>query len=211
MRLFHVVQAVLILFAGLQQIGPLISAPGSGQSLQGQVTVSGSADGEGFSYAELAFAYAADPTDTWFLIQTIMQPMIGGSLTLWDTSVLTDGDYRLRLRLYLLDGSYQDFIVEDLHLSNGAPPPTGTPPVTRTAPASTPLPLPSLETGASSEVPPTEPPPTVMADQRPAPFTPPVNPAAITTRSVFSFLGRGALLSLILFVVLGLLLRLRRS
>ena len=211
MRLFHVMPVLLILLAGLQQAGPGLTAPVDGQLLQGQVAVTGSATGGTFSYAELAFAYASDPTDTWFLIQTVSQPVQDGTLAVWDTSALTDGDYRLRLRVYFLDGSYQDFFVEGLQVRS-EPAPTGTLPVTGTSPALTPSPSPSQPPELSTQPVPTDSPPTAVS-ARPVAATPLPNPAAISSRSVLSFLVRGALLSLILFAVLGLLLllRLRRS
>jgi hypothetical protein len=210
MSLFHLAQVVLILLAALQQGGPLISAPGDGQTLNGQVAVVGTAAGDSFNYAELAFAYASDPTDTWFTIQTIIQPISGATLADWDTSLLTDGDYRLRLRQYFLDGSFQDFTVEHLRVRNQVALPATTPSATQAPPVSTASALPPIPPGEATELPATLSLPT-GALERPTPVPVPTNPAAITTRAVYSFLGRGALLSLILFVVLGLLLRLRRS
>ncbi|MEJ5225563.1 MAG: hypothetical protein WHV44_13990, partial [Anaerolineales bacterium] len=46
-----------------------IAAPQAGQTLQGQVRITGSAAVTGFAAYEVAFAYADDPTGTWFLIQ----------------------------------------------------------------------------------------------------------------------------------------------
>jgi hypothetical protein len=208
--MFSVAHGILILLAALQQGGPLISAPVGGQTLRGQVAVIGTAAGDSFNYAELAFAYASDPTDTWFPIQTIVQPASGATLADWDTILLTDGNYRLRLRQYFLDGSFLDFTVEDLHIRNQDVLPAATASATQTRPASTASALPSVPPDEATQPPATLAQPTA-AMERPTPAPLPVNPAAITTPSVYSFLGRGALLSLILFAVLGLLLRLRRS
>ncbi|MGE5248958.1 MAG: hypothetical protein ACM3QS_01990 [Bacteroidota bacterium] len=209
MRVLHVAQAVLILIAGLQPPAPAITAPVSGQVLQGSVTVVGTVDAQNFSSAELAFAYASDPTDTWFPIQVLAQPAADAPLGTWDTSGLTDGDYRLRLRVYLLDGSIQDSVVEELHVRNQAPPATGTPTAAQLPPTWTPSPSPEPDLATGIPVSPTNPAPTA-APGRPTPLPLPSNPAAITVQSVYSNFGRGALIALLLFGLLALLFRLRR-
>jgi len=204
MNMHRVLQAVLVLAAALQQSASAITAPVVGQTLQAQVTIHGTIDSVNFAFAELAFTYAFDSTDTWFQIQHISQPVQDGVLAVWDTTGLSEGDYRLRLRVYAPDGTFQDAFVNDLHLRN-EPPPTATPGVTSTAetPGATPVSEPAA-TNSSLTMEAT--PPLIL-------FTPPPlppNPASITAETVYSVLARGALLALLLFLVLGLFFRLRR-
>src|ERR1700690_2392778 len=91
---------------------PVISAPTAGQILQGQVSIIGTTDIPNFASAQLDFTYASDSTGSWFLIQTFAQPVSNSTLAVWDTASISDGDYSLRLRVTLLDGSFQAVAVK---------------------------------------------------------------------------------------------------
>ena len=103
-----------------------IITPQSGETLRGQVNITGSINVTNFVSAELAFTYTSDPTGTWFTIQTFPAPVLDSALANWDTTMLTDGDYTLRLRVNLQDGSFQEVLVTDLKLRNDIPLPTET-------------------------------------------------------------------------------------
>ncbi len=184
-----------------------ITSPKSGEILRGQINITGNMNVTNFASAELSFAYTSDPTSTWFTIQTFSSPLPSGAeegvkdvLSVWDTTTLSDDDYRLRLRVNLQDGSFQEFLVTDLKIRNDIPVATVTP-------------TPTLQPESASETPlPTSTP--VPAATRPVFPTPtplPVNPASLTTPAINLTFGRGALLALTLFFVFGLFLRLRRS
>lgn len=208
MRFFSVLQAFLLVFA-LQQGAPAISAPVAGQTLSGQVSVVGTADAPNFASAELAFAYAADPTGTWFPLARLTQPVQESTLAAWDTTQISDGEYSLRLRVYSQDGTFQDFTVTGLQVRNSAPPATST----------------SAPTTQSGEVVPTATEPPLVVESAPEPTVTPVpvspsgptpeplpaNPAALRVDQINFYLMRGALLAFAVFVVLGLFLRLRRN
>ena len=49
-----------------QQDGPVITSPAAGDAIQGVVSVLGMSSITNFASAELAFAYASNPTGTWF-------------------------------------------------------------------------------------------------------------------------------------------------
>ena len=53
-----------------------ITSPAPGEVLRGQVTIIGTTDVPSFVSAQLDFAYASNPTDTWFTIQTFSQPVL---------------------------------------------------------------------------------------------------------------------------------------
>ncbi len=128
-----------------------ISSPGPGEVLRGQVNIIGTTSDPNFISAELEFAYASTRTETWFPIQTISQPVFDSPLHTWDTTVITDGNYILRLRVYLNDGTFQEVTVP-VTLQNDVQPATPTP-----APTATPeeemLPVPTPFLLASSPTP----------------------------------------------------------
>src|SRR3990172_7195875 len=89
------------LLAPNPQFGDLdITAPSPGDVLQGVVLISGTNNVAGFVSAEISFTYAGDTTGTWFQIAMNNQPVLNGTLATWDTTVITDGDYIIRLRVY---------------------------------------------------------------------------------------------------------------
>src|SRR5450759_3714885 len=114
------------------QVGDaVIESPRPGDVLQGVVTVIGSSDVNGFASAEISFSYMDDPTGTWFLLANNVQPVSKSTLATWDTTVITDGNYVLRLRVNLTDGSSQESLISELHVRNYTPVETPTPlPVT---------------------------------------------------------------------------------
>ena len=187
---------------------PTITSPVSGETLRGIVPVTGSTALDGFLSSDVSFAYANDSTETWFSIQSSSEPVTDGQLAVWDTASLTDGDYTLRLHVYLQDGTFQEATVADLHVRSQA-----------FAATDTPVPTPSVVAVASLSIPteestplpstPTEVATATMAYFPPTPML--TNPASLAESSVYSFLRSGALFTLIAFAAIGLFLRLRRS
>ena len=191
-----VIYPLILLFTmAMQQNVPVISAPVADQKLQGKVDVSGTTDVPNFSSAELAFTYASDSVGNWFTIQAL--------LATWDTIYISDGDYKLRLRVTLQDGSFQDVIVTDLRIRNYTP---DTPtPVVQVTNTETPTALPFS--------PPTE----VVITEAPTqtPHSTPTqlsqNPVSLTPDEIYASVRRGAFIIIGLFILFGLLTRLRRS
>jgi hypothetical protein len=101
----------------------LITAPVTGDSLVGQVSITGTAASPQFDHYELAFAYDPNPTDTWFEVTPpSTSPVTNGPLGVWDTTNITDGVYMLRLRVYNSDSKAPvEVIVRNLKVSNNAP------------------------------------------------------------------------------------------
>ncbi len=181
---------------------PAISSPTAGQVLQGQVAVVGTTDMPNFASAELDFAYASDSTNTWFQIQNSTNSMDNAVLGTWDTTLISDGDYILRLRVTLMDGTFQDVTVT-VKVRNYTALPTSTVTVTPTQPV--------LQIPTAIVLAPTS---TATPTPRPTPPTPtalPLNPASITTHEIYSGFWQGAAIVLLVFLVFGLLIRLRRS
>jgi hypothetical protein len=181
---------------------PTITSPSPGQILLGQVAIKGTTNIPNFSSAEVAFTYPSDPTNTWFIIKNLTDPVDNDVLATWDTTTLSDGKYILRLRVKLADGSVQDVTVL-VAVSNYTAIPTPTLTVTPNGPAlQIPSPILVLPSPSSTVTP------------RPAPFTPtplPSNPASVTTKDVYAGFWRSALFVVLIFVGYGILIRLRRS
>ena len=100
---------------------PLVENPSPDEVLQGVVTILGSTDLFGFQSAEISFGYQSDATDTWFLIEQGESAINDDTLAIWDTTTITDGDYKIRVRVYLDDGTYADTIIPRLHVRNYSP------------------------------------------------------------------------------------------
>ena len=185
------------------QDSPLsISSPQTGDVLRGQVQIAGNMTVTNFASAELAFKYTdSSSAENWFTIQTFSQPVAGPALAVWDTTSLTDGDYNLRLRVTLQDGTFQDVVVSDLKIRNDTSDPT------EVVPTETALPqfnaatsLPALNQSTATAV-------IIFPSSTPLP----VNPASVTTSSIYSTFGRSALIILVLFAFFSLILRLRKT
>lgn len=203
---FTMLIVVVVVPAPVSAQGPTgirITAPASGDVLQGRVQIMGTSAADGFLSSELSFAFASDSTSTWFLIYQTDSPVSDGLLAAWDTTLVTDGDYNLRLRVTLQDGSILESLVTGLRIRNRTP--TETP-----APTSTPEP-----TAASEFVPPAAPlPPTPQpaptSTRLPTPTPLPPNPVTVTTSEITASLGQGILIALLAILVIALLLWFRR-
>lgn len=178
-----------------------INYPAQGEVLRGQVPVTGAITISGFTGWELAFSYADDTTDTWFLLAKGSDPLTG-ELATWDTTGLVDGNYSLRLRVRSSD-AYQDVLVRGLRVANytvftATPSPTQSPTGTL-MPTETLTPLPTF---------------TAIATQAPT-ITPtftrlPPNPLTIGPGTILFNLTQGIALVFVLFAFFGAILWLRR-
>ena len=176
-----------------------ITSPAANDVLRGAVTITGRLDVASFVSARLEFAYATNPTDTWFTIQTFSQPVIDTTLATWDTTLITDGSYMLRLRVTFEDGTVQEANVP-IQIGNEALPTPTLEPTATPEPEAALLPTPFLLAAS----------PTPTEVPRPTPTALPPNPVSLQQGEIYKSLGRGALVILGLFALAGLLLRVRR-
>ena len=192
--------ALLSVIAGLVPLGaaralqdqpspPAITSPLPGQVLQGSLPITVDTSVEGFQSAVLYFGYADDPTRTWFLIQTSEAPLANAVMAQWDTTMITDGNYILRLVVTRQGDQPLETLVSGLRVRNYSPVETDTPtPVT---------PTPSREPGVT-------PSPTATITPIPLTATPlPTNPAELTDSNITGSMGTGALVVLGIFALLG--------
>lgn len=105
-----------------------ITRPHAGEALVGVITIEGSASHPSFLSYDLSFAYEVDGVETWFpILDNVQNPVVDGRLGIWDTTGITDGDYKLRLRVNLKNGSTLEAVVSGLRLRNSSPIETATP------------------------------------------------------------------------------------
>jgi hypothetical protein len=181
-----------------------ITAPEVDTEVSGVVTVQGTAVHPNFLRYELAFRREDGAETDWIVFAEGSQPVIDGTLAVWDTTVgrdigapvFPDGRYRLRLRVVRADYNYDEYYVSGLEVANGeAATPAETPRPVETAAATAvfitptpgqarPTPIPSL-----TPFPTLTPPPTVA---RPATaeatLTPP--PRGVLPRLLAAPVGR---------------------
>ena len=201
MKLRFFLPFILLLIAAQDEPPITITSPLAGDVLRGEVTITGTTDIPNFSSAQLDFAYASNPTNTWFAIQTLSQPVTDSALTTWNTTSISDGDYILRLRVNLSDNTLQEITVP-IQIGNDLVPvtPTVVPTATLNA-VEVQIPTPFLLAAS----------PTPTTPPRPTPTALPTNPASLGQTAIFASLGRGVLVILGLFALSGLILRFRRS
>ena len=104
-----------------------ITEPGQGQAVIGIVTIFGTASHPAFESFDLAFSFDPDPTDTWFPIgEALDTPVVDGRLAIWDTTEITDGVFRLRLRVNVEGSPPFEAVIGGIRVRNFTP--TETPP-----------------------------------------------------------------------------------
>src|SRR5215216_7764751 len=177
-----------------------IRSPAPNDILRGPINIIGSTNLPDFISAQLDFSYVSSPADTWFPIQALSQPVFDSPLYTWDTTTITDGDYILRLRVFVADGSFQEVTVP-VKLQNDTAPTTPTVIVPTSTPEDVIILVPTPFLLASSAT------PTDLPD--PTPTALPANPASLEPATILFSLGRGALVILGFFAFAGLILRLR--
>ncbi|MGD8399044.1 MAG: hypothetical protein PVG11_09325 [Anaerolineae bacterium] len=218
--------ALLLLLVGLLLLGaaglwgmiPAARAQATGQitsprdraAVQGLVPVEGSATHPQFQKYEIHFGPEPNPGDQWTPIggSPFTAPVVQGRLGLWDTTVIPDGVYSLRLRVVRLDGNYDEYYVRGIQVSNAQPIDTPTPEESPTpegspTPTDTPPPTPTVVIGV-----PTVSSPTPRPTETPLPTLPPAAttepPVDVPFGSVSDAVCWGAAGTIGLFVLVGL-------
>ena len=176
-----------------------ISSPSEGDVVRGIVPILGSSDGEGMRSWEITFSYIEDSTETWFLIDESDLSVTDEMLSEWDTTTISDGNYNLRITIFLERERKTNFIVNNLRVRNYTQVETDTPNPTITI-------SPILETpeylddGDSFIVP----------TQR-LTLTPlPINPIEISKQDLSSNLIRGVAGTFAVFMIIGLYISIRK-
>jgi hypothetical protein len=199
MKLHFLLPFAYFLLAAQESPPIAITSPAPQEILRDQVTITGKVDVPSFLSAQLDFAYASNPTNTWFTIGMFSQPLADSTLATWDTTSITDGDYILRLRVNFEDGTSQEVTVPVKIGNELLPTPTAEPTSTPEA-DSVLIPTPFLLAAS----------PTPTNIPRPTPTALPSNPVSLGQNQIYASLGRGALVILGLFALAGIIIRVRR-
>lgn len=174
--------------------GVELTSPQPGAALQGSVSVTGSVAPPGLTAWEVLFTYAEDvPGSNPFLLAQGDQPVRDDILTMWDTTLIPDGDYRLIVRVKLMDGRTDDLVVSGLRVRNYSPIETATSQAVQV----TPLP-------ADTATPPL---PTLIPNT-PTVYQP--NPGSIRREEVVDSMLRGAGFAVLGLLMVGIYASLRR-
>jgi hypothetical protein len=179
-----------------------ILSPSAGQAVRGSIPIIVDTGMDGFLSAELSFAYQADQTGTWFLISQSEQPLLDSQMTEWDTTILTDGIYDIRLLVTLKNSSRLTSFVRGVRVRNYSPIETDTP-----TPSPTATPLVTVALLATSL-----PTATPIPSPTPVPATPtslPENPLQLSGQDIGLNFLRGTAGGLALVVLAGLYLSIR--
>ena len=179
--------AVLLQLAFIEK--PLIESPSDGDVLQGSVTVKGSVNVIGFKSFEVYFGYDGDSTNTWFLLEQGEEAVQKGVLTVWDTTQITDGNYRIMVRVNVEDSQPIDIIIPGLRVRNYTTVETSTP-----APKQSETQLDASQTGQT---------PAIETTKLPD------NPAEITIVSLLKNIVKGIGIALLILLVIAAFLYVR--
>jgi len=137
--------ALLVRAAPFAQSLAVITSPQSMTTIAGNVVIEGSASHPAFWKYEVHYGLEPNPSE-WIIIGSVHEsPVVSGRLEIWNTALVPDGTYSLRLRVARKDGNYDEYYVRQLTVSNSRPTETPTPAETAT-PTITPTPLPPTPT-----------------------------------------------------------------
>jgi hypothetical protein len=206
-----VVLVVPVVMAPLAQVQGQITSPRDRASVRGLVPVEGSANHPEFQKYEVHFGPEPNPGDDWTPLvgSPFTAPVMQGRLGLWDTTVIPDGVYSLRLRLVRLDGNYDEYFVRGIQVVNTRPTDTPTPKPSPTPgePTETPSPTPTVVIGV-----PTVSSPTPRPSGTPLPTAPPIatpEPLNLPFQSISDAACKGAGITLAVFLGIGLFFALK--
>jgi outer membrane biosynthesis protein TonB len=129
-----------------QEPQAVITSPRDRAVVRDKVSIQGTATHPQFWKYEVAYGPEPNPGDQWILIGAVHETqVVDNVLETWDTTLLPDGNYSLRLRVVRRDGNYDEYFVRQISVANTQPTDTPTPEVTPT-PTNTPTPLPPTPT-----------------------------------------------------------------
>jgi hypothetical protein len=202
--------SVVSLEAAPPQQRAVITSPQDRDVVRGLLVIKGTAAHPSFWKYEVYFAPEPNPNDQWQLLGLYEAQVTDGRLETWDTTLVPDGTYSLRLRVVRTDGNYDEYYVRQLSVINVQVQPTETPTTTPT-PEATRTPLPPTPTVIIEQPPTATPRPT--STPGPVAVTPEPEEETglnITVQGLGKAFLYGAGGTIGLFVLMGILIVLRR-
>lgn len=109
-----------------QQPQVQITSPEVSTEVRGRVSIIGSASIPSFQFYKVEFGFGPNPAQ-WSVIGDLHRsPVVNAQLEVWDTTLLPDGVYTLRLQAVKLDGNWEEFYVRQVAIANTRPTATAT-------------------------------------------------------------------------------------
>jgi hypothetical protein len=184
------------------------TSPAAGATVSGQVEIRGRALLLDFQFYKVE--YSPVGSDEWLLIGTDVtkKPVENGRLTLWQTRLVPNGTYRLRLRAVDPTGNYCEAVLAPVKVDNTSvqatdipPPPTETPMLTVVPPQ----PTPTAKLNVAVEIQPVQGTPGSLPTRSPTISLPEFNITGLVLFFLFGVLGM-----FIVLVFVGVVLFARR-
>lgn len=120
--IFIVVSLMNVWFSPFPQLDLVrIQSPVDGDYLQGSVEIIGTVTGTGLQTAEISFRYQDSQSQSWFVISQISSPVVDDIIATWDTSIIADGAYQIRVLAVFENGREQEKIINNLNVRNYTP------------------------------------------------------------------------------------------
>ena len=129
-----------------------IASPLAGAEIAGNVTIFGSASHPDFIQYALEYGPDPNPSGLWYPItpQAVTVPVLNNALGAWNTTLVNDGNYQLRLHVYLTGGrEVTGIVIAGLQVRNNQAPP---PPPTNSDPSISPIAPLNLQRGTSATI-----------------------------------------------------------
>lgn len=104
-----------------------ILSPQNGAGVKGRVVVTGYIKASNYSGYELDFMDEGNSAPGWYPVDNGTKVAEDGSLGIWDTTAISDGNYSLRITVKLNDGSTSSATVSGIRVRNYSPMETETP------------------------------------------------------------------------------------
>ena len=107
----------------------VILSPLPNNIISGNTQILGSAIHPSFLQYRVEFGPDPNPNNLWFPITGVVQtPILNGILGVWNTTTAAapDGNYQIRLRVFLRDGSEQSTVINNVRIQNQQPTPIPT-------------------------------------------------------------------------------------
>ena len=168
-----------------------------GQAIRGIVPIEGNTKIEGFLAWEISYGYSTDTTGTWFLLAESFEPVENNLLTNWETIKISDGDYNLRLTIFLEQDEPVHTFVQNVRIRNYTPMETDTAQPTITQPIYTDTP----PTGQNQFETPLAPSLTPL----------PTNALELPPETITSNILRGGAGVMVIFITIGLYSTVKKS
>lgn len=99
-------------------VNTLITSPTSHSVLSGVVNINGTAQLVG-AFVRYQVDFSTTGLNLWVTLNSAPQAVVNGTLARWDTSLVPDGDYDLRVRSVDTSGNYCEMLVSPITVKKG--------------------------------------------------------------------------------------------